>query len=526
MIYTWIYYYTVLAASLAGQFAVAADDEAPYWSRTDLQPAMLNVTKNEKDDVSDDYMFIAPWNPGDIEKSQPRIGPHIYNSDGNLVWTGYGFFGNSISNFCPIENHGDNGETSMSYYEGNVGDTGVGFGTYRIMNNKYETTSKVGLSQPFLHDFHEFKMTGSNTAAFSTYRSVPFNFSDVDGATDESIWVFENVVTEINTDTDDVLFEWFSLDHISVNDSVIKQDLDSKGKKSLSPFDYLHLNSIDKDDNGNYLISCRHTWSLYYLDGKTGEILWTLGENNGNNNNWEIEDDAKFAYQHDARWVDAETINKKKEDKVRYMSVFDNSMTGGNGDSFRDYSRGIILKLDSSDGASSQEGKEGKVSLVQEFRLDDDDDDSNSQGSVQVLSNGNVFVGWGSNPKVSEHKLDGSIVFQATIGDGDKASYRAFKSSFEGLPQQKPAVVSLYYKKDDITKVYMSWNGATRVENWKIYSGDDKDNLELVKDNLEHKDFESVYVIKKESKFIKAEAYDSDGKKIGENSGKTYQRFN
>lgn len=92
----------------------------------------------------------------------------------------------------------------MSFFAGNIG-TGVGFGSYRIMGQNFDIKAKVGLTQPFLLDGHEFQMTRPPTDAFSSYIAVAFNFFGVDGATDDNKWLYENIVTEIDVNTDEVL---------------------------------------------------------------------------------------------------------------------------------------------------------------------------------------------------------------------------------------------------------------------------------------------------------------------------------
>jgi hypothetical protein len=39
------------------------------------------------------------------------------------------------------------------------------------------------------------------------------------------------------------------------------------------PWDYFHINSVDKDDAGDYLISARHTSTVYKFSGINGTIL-------------------------------------------------------------------------------------------------------------------------------------------------------------------------------------------------------------------------------------------------------------
>jgi hypothetical protein len=43
------------------------------------------------------------------------------------------------------------------------------------------------------------------------------------------------------------------------------------------PYDYIHVNSIDEEPNGNLLISGRNTHAVYEVSRKTGKILWRLG---------------------------------------------------------------------------------------------------------------------------------------------------------------------------------------------------------------------------------------------------------
>ena len=43
------------------------------------------------------------------------------------------------------------------------------------------------------------------------------------------------------------------------------------------PYDIVHINSVEEMADGDYLISLRHTDSVYRLDGATGAIEWKLG---------------------------------------------------------------------------------------------------------------------------------------------------------------------------------------------------------------------------------------------------------
>jgi len=63
---------------------------------------------------------------------------------------------------------------------------------------------------------------------------------------------------------------------------------------------------------------------------------------------------------------------------------------------------------------------------------------STSQGSTQIFDNGNVFIGWGELPYISEHTANGRLVMQGQFGADDAASsYRAFKGNWLELQTQR-----------------------------------------------------------------------------------------
>ncbi|KAA8906009.1 hypothetical protein TRICI_005192 [Trichomonascus ciferrii] len=497
----------LLTIFLVGTLCRAADlKSAPYESRIDLLPASLKVSTFVREKVSDDMIFIAPWSSGNIEKSQKYLGPHIFKADGELIWTGYGRFGNSVVNFMPSK--GENGETRMSFFEGNVAFAGIGLGTYRAMDNRFDTTQHIGLKASYLHDFHEIKFTGPDTAVFSTYNPVPYKMSKFKESAFEDGWVFDNIITEVNTTTDEVVFQWNSLDHVSVGDTMVKSQMKSHGGSNLDPFDYMHLNSIVKDDYGNYLISCRHLWSLYYIDGKTGDLIWTLSTGNVDGD-WEVDDDATFGFQHDANWVKPSSIGRSEEKNVKYISLFDNEKTGSGETAHRAYPRGMIIRLE--EGKARDSKKKGKVSLVKEYRLDTDKA-SPSQGSIQVLENGNVFIGWGPNPVISEHLFNGSIIFKASL---PHATYKAYKSKFKGYPRENMSILSAYDGDSDTTTLYISWNGASEVEQWNVYSEEEFVTC------TPKSGFETVLHIRGFKKSIEIDAI-GDGMILGHNKVKTY----
>ena len=76
---------------------------------------------------------------------------------------------------------------------------------------------------------------------------------------------------------------------------------DGHGKNKDDAFDFFHINSIDKTESGDYIVSARYMLAVICVSGKTGEILWQLG---GKNNNFKDLDHAlNFAWQHHGRAI-------------------------------------------------------------------------------------------------------------------------------------------------------------------------------------------------------------------------------
>ena len=98
---------------------------------------------------------------------------------------------------------------------------------------------------------------------------------------------------------------------------------------------------------------------------------------------------------------------------------------------------------------------------------------SDSQGSHQVLSNGNHLIGYGQVPKIKEFDSNGEVVYSATFGPPEGTdSFRAFKlNDWHAVPSYPPKVVSQYSYDGKNFTVHMSWNGATDIDRWNIFAG-------------------------------------------------------
>jgi hypothetical protein len=93
---------------------------------------------------------------------------------------------------------------------------------------------------------------------------------------------------------------------------------------------------------------------------------------------------------------------------------------------------------------------------------------ADSQGNVQVLPGGNVLVGWGAQPYISEFDSSGELLFDARLGT-NYISYRAYRQPWTGRPAGAPTIVA--ERAGSHTDAYVSWNGDTRVARWVALTG-------------------------------------------------------
>lgn len=94
-----------------------------------------------------------------------------------------------------------------------------------------------------------------------------------------------------------------------------------------------------------------------------------------------------------------------------------------------------------------------------------------SQGNYQTLSNGHAFLGRGSAPIIEEYDAEGKCVMRATLGYEDYlwGTHTAFRLPWVGKPNTPPEVFACL--SHGSTMVYASWNGATDVQGWDIWAG-------------------------------------------------------
>jgi len=131
---------------------------------------------------------------------------------------------------------------------------------------------------------------------------------------------------------------------------------------------------------------------------------------------------------------------------------------------------------------------------------------------MQALPNGNHFIGWGSEPWLTEFAPDGRVLFDANITSA-KHSYRAYRFPWTGQPMTPPDVAIERATSGQLT-AFASWNGATEVAAWQALAGPDADSLEPAGDPTRRSGFETELSISTDSAFIAVAALDTAGAEL------------
>ena len=381
---------------------------------------------------------------------------------------------------------------------------GFSAGVVKFLDNTYtpvgDSFSKVnGLEGPDLHELNTPNVCKGESFLQDIYHSVETDLSSVGGS--KLGLAISGCFQEIDIASRNATFEWCSLDYVPLTESTLPLGKTGAGDGGAgSPYDYFHVNAVDKDENGDYLVSSRHCDTLYKIAGtkshNPGEIIWRLG---GQHNNFTNQGNFNFSRQHMGRF-------QGTSGSTTIISLFDNGADGGASRDTVTSSSGMIVSLDTdrytatlleqyAHPATTSPGESG-ISV--------------SQGSFQLLPNGNRFLGWGADAALSEHAPDGEVLYYARF---QYNNFRAFRSAWTGYPTKRPDILAYAQNCSAPVKVYVSWNGATEVSSWNVYSGNSSDGNFHMTGSAPKNGFETSLGLNNTSfdRYVYAEALDAKG---------------
>jgi hypothetical protein len=329
---------------------------------------------------------------------------------------------------------------------------------------------------------HEFAISG-HTAWVTAYKTVTADLTSVHGSA--AGLLSDSAVQQYDLKTGRLLTTWDALTHIPLGDS--HQPLPPS---PTVPWDAYHVNAINLVAGGKFLASMRNTWAAYLVDAKTGHIEWTLG---GNHSSFKMGPGASFQWQHDVEMRPGNIV-----------SIFDDACCaiGGGGPPIPNGpSRGLLLTLNAS----------AKTATLKQQYTHGAKFDAAFLGNTDVLPNGNVAIGWGSQPFFSQYSSKGKLLLDAELPTPN-VNYRAYVQNWVGKPSRSPNGVVRNGKHGAL--VFASWNGATQVRSWRVLAGPDAKHLTAVASRT-RTGFETVIPLKGFFKKYKVQALDSRGHVLG-----------
>ena len=401
-----------------------------------IRPPQLDVIGKATENAGN-YLFMTPRGPH-RENSKPVI----YTTEGDLVYVDQGH--DSTSDFKPQTYRNATHLTFSHGYSTGAPNPGHGYGKAVFLNNEYRqiefdlnaTMTSLLNEQPGNLDFHEHIMSSSDTLFVTAYNNTPHDLSPIGGPEDG--WLANSMFFEIEPLTGRVISSWSAVEHVPLSESRLPLPSYMGDGTKRAPYDHFHINSIQPLGEDRLLINSRHTWCSYVLDRASGKVLQKID-----------------GFEHGFSWAHHARAHNLTEDGDFTMTLFDNhNMKDDKG---RNLTKGILLDV-------SQKHKTAKV--LQTFETDFYAD---SQGSLQALDSGSFLLGGGRIPMIIEYDGAGNITWQARFEAGERGySYRTFRGDWSGTPKDwDPSLVV------ENGTAYVSWNGATDVEEWNVYVDDE-----------------------------------------------------
>lgn len=238
-----------------------------------------------------------------------------------------------------------------------------------------------------------------------------------------------------------VVFEWRSDDHFEFTDANQYTPLTNM------TVDYIHGNSLERDFDGNILISSRNFDELSKLNSETGEVMWRMG---GENNQFTFVNDNNekhFASQHDLRRIPNGNI-----------TIFNNGnkMTP-QVSSAKEYALDEVNKV---------------ATLVWYYEHPDVNGVKvygPATGNAQRLPNGNTMIDWGlvpfGVPNHTEVDQNKNIVWEMTFDTIGQKSYRVHKYQWDPCSRISAHTMKATPKP---AKTTLAWGPATGAKKYKL----------------------------------------------------------
>lgn len=238
-------------------------------------------------------------------------------------------------------------------------------GRHLIFDSTFAMVDTVRCANGVSNDLHELRILSDGHYLLLGIENITMDLSDYEvfehngtpGST--AAIVRAGVVQELDADGA-LVWEWHTIDHFDFLDT------DTSRLNDPQLVDWSHCNAVERDTDGNVLLSLRHFNQVVKIDRQADTVLWRLG---GVRNEFSFVDDPGFFLQHDVRRSPTGSI-----------TLFDNSKADAHA------ARGVEYLLD----------EQAMTATPLWSRAHDATSYSRAMGSMQRLEDGRSLIGWGA----------------------------------------------------------------------------------------------------------------------------------
>jgi hypothetical protein len=369
------------------------------------------------------------------------------------------------------------GQTALTFHvnNGQSTDPGISGGAWPVLDTHYHQIAVITADDGYSPDQHALEISPDHMHALMEIYN-PVIYDDTANGGPPDLPVFEGVIQEIDLATGVMDFEWHSLATGSDGQPFVPLTDSLLPSNGPSPFDYIHLNSLQYVTNSTILFSGRHVSTVYKMDisgPNAGQIAWRLGGADTRNQFTFTDGDGGPSYAHDVQYLAGDGTGG-----VSKLSVFDNGVGRT-----PQYSRDVAFNLDEANLTAS----------VNETWRHSPDLFGLIIGSDRLQPNGDQLISYGNTGYADEFDAAGNVVWARMLQNvaGNQAvTYRTIRAVWHATPQVPPAIVVNRTSANAVT-VTGSWNGATDITGWQLFAGPNSSHLSAVSSVVPKTGFET-----------------------------------
>jgi Arylsulfotransferase (ASST) len=483
---------TAAAAQAAPIGAYTTKGAWSFVSAPKLHPPKLTTdVKTQFSKLAPGYFMVTNFkNLGIKQPLTGQSGPLILDHNLQPVW-----FLNVGPNVLAsnLEAQTYNGKPVLSWWQGIVTGTGsTTSGKDVVVDQHYHKIATLTGKNGWVISQHEMIISGPN-AWVTAYKTVPMNLAAYGGSTNGQ--VLDCAVQEYNLATGQLLYTWDALNPGGPPNIPLSQS--EQRPFPGVPWDAYHINSIQLTGNETFLVSMRDTWAAYLVNRASGAIEWTVS-GNPKNSTFALPRTAQFHWQHDVELHAGNVLTVFNDNCCRISGE-----TGGKAKFAQPNGAtdALVIKLNLTKHTGSVADAYAFSHKYNAYYL----------GNIQQLPNGNVAIGWGTQPFFSEESKTGKLLLDA-IWPVPDLNYRTYVQKWVGVPYFPPS--GAVRNNRGKATIYASWDGDTQVVSWRVLAGTSAGSLKTVA-TAAKTGFETTIPLTSSFKVYKVQALDSHHHVLG-----------